>query len=322
MIRGSNYEKYRKHIEATISIIFCFFAVTDLFAKLSDVRGSTEPIRAIPKEIKLDVRKVELGEQLFHEKKLSKNNTISCASCHPLAKGGMDNLKFSKGINGRVGDMNTPTVFNSKYNFKQFWDGRARSLKEQIDGPISHPKEMGSNWKKIISKLKRVSSYVSKFKEIYLDGITAENIKDAIATFEKSLITPNSRFDRYLLGDANALNEREKKGYQLFKSYGCIACHQGTGVGGNMFQKFGIVKEHPDKGKRGLYKVPSLRNVALTFPYFHDGSAPTLEEAVQEMAKYQLGRNLNEKDIQFIVDFLKTLTGEYKGSSFETLKGQ
>ncbi|MGK7901909.1 MAG: cytochrome-c peroxidase [Hormoscilla sp.] len=291
-----------------------------------------EPIQPIPLQLDLDENKVKLGEKLFHDPKLSGNNTISCASCHNLQTGGTDRLPKTLGINGAVGDRNSPTVFNSGFNFKQFWDGRSESLAAQVDGPLNNPIEMGSSWPEAIGKLQRESDYVYMFDKLYPDGIKRENIRDALATFVQSLYTPNSRFDKFLRGDTSAITESEKEGYRRFKASGCVSCHQGVNVGGNMFQTMGIMADYfgdrgedriaedagrfnvtGDEGDRQLFKVPSLRNIALTAPYFHDGSAPTLEGAVAIMAKYQLGRQMSSRDIEVIVKFLHTLTGEYKG---------
>lgn len=272
--------------------------------------------------------KVKLGQELFSDRLLSKNNSISCASCHNLSAYGVDSKQKSIGINSAVGDINSPTVFNSVYNFRQFWDGRAKNLAEQVSGPIAHPKEMGSSWGEIIAKLSKSASYAEKFKRIYGGPITKESIVDAIVTFEKTLTTPNSRFDQFLRGDKEALSVQEKKGYEHFKSYGCIACHQGVNVGGNMYQNMGVMGDYfkersakltsADYGRfnvtglesdRFSFKVPGLRNVAETAPYFHDGSAKSLSDAVHAMAKYQLGRDLKSGETEAIVSFLKTLTG-------------
>ena len=295
---------------------------------VSDIK---EPIQPIPLHIDLNQNKVELGEKLFYESQLSRNNSISCASCHSLKTGGTDRSVHSQGINGAIGFVNTPTVFNAGFNFRQFWDGRAQTLEEQIEGPTSSSHEMGSNWPEIIGKLKQNPNYVSTFSQVYREDINSENVKDAIATFIRSLYTPNSRFDKYLRGDINAITDDEKKGYTLFKEYGCTSCHQGRNVGGNMFQKFGVLDDYffrrgnitkADSGRANItgdynddrvFKVPSLRNVELTAPYFHDGLTKTLKEAVAVMVKYQLGRTLSSTEIDEIVLFLKTLTGEYKG---------
>ena len=291
---------------------------------------ANEPILPIPADVDLDARKVALGEKLFNDPQFSHDNTISCASCHSLSLGGTDQLPRSIGVNGQRGAINAPTVFNAVYNFKQFWDGRAESLEEQIDGPTHSAAEMGSNWEEIVQKLRNSSEYVSAFSPLYNQGIEINNIKDAIATYERSLVTPDSRFDQFLRGDQNILTADEKEGYRVFKSVGCISCHQGINVGGNLFEEFGVMGNYfTDRGSvteadlgrfnvtkkesdKHVFKVPSLRNVALTKPYFHDGSAETLEDAVSVMSKYQLGRQLSAQEIDSIVKFLKTLSGEYK----------
>ncbi len=292
---------------------------------------NNEPIKPIPLEVNLDSRKVALGKALFHEPKLSHDNTVACASCHDLSKGGTDNRMVSIGINGIRGEINSPTVFNSGANFKQFWDGRAATLEEQTDGPIHDPKEMGSSWAEVISKLGESASYKAQFKQIYPDGIQAKNIRDAIAQFERSLITPNSRFDKFLRGDDSALSAEEQEGYRKFKSYGCTNCHQGVNIGGNLFEAMGAMAGYfedrggttkadlgrynvtGDEEDRHVFKVPTLRNIALTAPYLHDGSANTLDEVVVLMARFQLGQHIPATDVENIVKFLKTLTGEFQG---------
>lgn len=287
-----------------------------------------EPISPIPLELNLDLRKVALGQRLFNDARLSQDNTISCASCHNLARGGVDNLPRSVGIGGALGNINAPTVFNSGFNSRQFWDGRAATLEAQVDGPVQNPKEMGANWPELLAKLSRDSAYRTDFSSIYRTGITHEAVKDAIATFERSLTTPNSKFDRFLRGEKDSLSSDEFAGYILFKKLGCISCHQGVNVGGNMYEKLGLVDdyyaarghvEEVDYGRYNLtkkddhryeFRVPSLRNVALTAPYFHDASADTLEHAVAIMGKYQLGLELKPQEISKIVLFLNTLTGD------------
>ena len=310
------------------------FAVDEIFASSLSRQGEVsplQPIQPISYGPALDSRKVKLGDQLFHDRRLSHDNSISCASCHSLATGGTDQAFRSVGINGALGGINTPTVFNSSLNFRQFWDGRARTLEEQIEGPTQHPKEMGSTWPEILGRIRADALYQRTFADLYPEGIQRETVKDAIATFERSLLTTNSRFDQFLRGDPKALTSLERHGYQLFTEYGCTACHQGANVGGNLFQEFGIFgnyfedldkfpKNKPKElaqtgheGHRHVVKVPSLRVAVLTPPYFHDGSAATLSEAVKVMAKYQLGRSLAEDDVDAIVAFLRTLPGEYKG---------
>lgn len=290
-----------------------------------------EPIKPIPSDQKLDLRRVALGQALFHEPRLSRDNAVSCASCHDLAKGGADGRARSIGINQAKGEINAPTVFNSVFNFKQFWDGRAPTLEAQIDGPLLHPGEMGSTWDEVVGKLAAIPHYAAAFRDTFPDGIQPQNIRSAIAEFERSLTTPNSRFDQYLRGNDAALTADEKAGYQEFKSHGCTSCHQGINIGGNMFETFGAMADYfgerghvttADLGRfnvtghdadRFVFKVPSLRNVALTAPYFHDGSAPRLADAVKVMGTHQLGQSLSDSEIDLIVKFLLTLTGEYGG---------
>lgn len=276
----------------------------------------------------LDPARVKLGKKLFHEPRLSGDNSISCAHCHGLDSGGVDNLKHSFGVNGAEGGINTPTVYNSGLSIAQFWNGRAPTLEDQINGPIHNPIEMNSNWDQIIAKLKEDPAYVAAFAAIYGEnGLTADHIRNAIAEFERSLVTIDSPFDRYLRGDKNALSEQARKGYELFRSYGCISCHQGANVGGNMFQVLGIFGDYfrdrgnpsdADLGREAItgkpgdlhkVKVPSLHLVTLTAPYFHDGSAQTLPEAIHVMVKYQLGRQISDTDTALIIEFLKSLVG-------------
>jgi cytochrome c peroxidase len=295
--------------------------------------SSREPISAIPLSVGLDPRKVALGSSLFADPQLSHDDSVACATCHHLDTGGVDRLAHSVGINGAIGSRNAPTVFNSGLNFRQFWDGRAATLEEQIDGPISAPGEMGSNWMEIIRKLDSSPTYVTSFGGLYGDGITSTSVKNAIATFERSLNTPNSRFDRFLSGDTTAITSAEVDGYAEFKSFGCVSCHQGANVGGNMYQRFGVMAQldpstslAADRGRFALtgdtrdlhtFKVPSLRNVAVTGPYFHDGSVATLAGAVVIMGRYQLGRQLTSSEVEPLVAFLKTLTGDYKGQPLQ-----
>jgi cytochrome c peroxidase len=302
---------------------------------LAAAAQADEPIKPVTLDPKLNPKKVALGDKLFHDKRLSKDNSVSCASCHNLARGGADGLAASVGIRGAKGPINAPTVFNSSLNFRQFWDGRAASLEEQAAAPVHNPAEMGSSWAEVLAKLVQDPAMVASFKESYADGLSAKNIQDAIAVFERSLVTPNARFDKYLNGDKAALTADEVRGYQLFKAYGCVACHQGVNVGGNMFQTFGVMGDYfakrggvtaadlgrfnvtKNEGDKHVFKVPSLRNVAVTAPYFHDGSAKTLPDAVDVMFKYQLGRPASAQDKDLIVKFLYTLTGEHKGKSLQ-----
>ncbi len=292
-----------------------------------------EPIQPILPAKNLNPDKVILGETLFHDTRLAKDNNMSCATCHKLADNGANHRHHTLGRNSVELEVNTPTVFNSSLNHQLFWDGRAMDLQQQIDFVVANEKEFATSWPVIIKKLRQDKNYIEKFNRLYADGISADNIRDAIASFEHSLLTIDSRFDHYLLGDADAINEEEKKGYHLFKVYGCVSCHQGSNVGGNLFMKIGVfgnffadrpVLTKADLGRfnitgkeadRYVFRVPSLRLAALTAPYFHDGSATTLEQAVRDMAKHQLGRDIPEQDIRYIVAFIKTLPGEYKGQS-------
>lgn len=290
-----------------------------------------EALNPLPPVPVLDAATVELGRQLFNETQLSVNNTKSCASCHNLEAGGDDNRAFSLGFDGKPVLLNTPTVFNASLNFKQFWNARVDTLQAQVEQVVVSPMEMGNDWQTVVQTLSALPTYQAAFHRVYPDGVTAANVQDALATYERTLLTPNSRFDQYLQGNTDILTLDEKYGYQRFKEYGCIACHQGANIGGNMYQKFGVMGDYfkargnpteadlgrylltKDEEDRNVFKVPSLRNVAVTAPYFHDGSAKTLEEAVDIMFKYQLGRVPSAEDKTLIIKFLKTLTGEWAG---------
>lgn len=288
--------------------------------------AATEPLQPIPAATRQDPARVALGRRLFHEPRLSADGKVSCASCHDLARGGADNRTRSIGIHGRLTARNAPTVLNAALNFRQMWNGRAATLEAQVELVLLSPSEMGSTWPNVLTVLATDPSYASAFAAAYRDGLTKANVLNAISTFERTLVTADSPFDRYLRGDRAALTDLEKLGYARFKQYGCASCHQGANIGGNMFQRFGVMVplaaakttgKPGDLGRfevtgldrdRHVYKVPSLRNVALTAPYFHDGSAATLEEAVSVMFRYQLGRVAPKQDEEAIVRFLRTLT--------------
>lgn len=277
---------------------------------------------APPKAI--DLGKVELGKKLYFDPRLSKSGFISCNSCHNLSMGGTDNIKTSIGDKWQQGPINSPTVLNSSLNLAQFWDGRAADLKEQAGGPIANPGEMAFTHTLALGVLESIPAYVREFKLVFKkDKIDIDQVTEAIAEFEKTLVTPNSRFDQWLLGKKTALTQDELAGYKLFNESGCVACHNGPNLGGNSFQKMGIVE--PYKGNEGVagragvtgkdadrfsYKVPTLRNVELTYPYFHDGAANTLTEAVDVMGRLQLGKKFTADENGKIVAFLKTLTGD------------
>ena len=300
------------------------------FGFAGDPACAVEPIKPIPDDIEVHAEKAALGRALFHDPRLSRDDTVSCASCHDLRSGGDDGRRVSVGIEGKAGLINSPTVFNSGLNFKQFWDGRAGTLEQQIDDPVQSPLEMGSLWPDVVAKLYQDRDYPQRFKALYPDGISRDSIRNAIAEFMRSLNTPNGRFDRWLKGDEEALDRVEKHGYALFKYYGCASCHQGANVGGNMFQVFGVLNEYfrkrgniteADLGRynvtgnpadRHAFKVPSLRMAAHTAPYLHDGSAATLRDAVDAMFEFQLGRDAPDEDKEAIVAFIETLAGESK----------
>jgi cytochrome c peroxidase len=295
-----------------------------LGASTSVFGAKEEPIQPIKPVQNINLGQVELGKKLYFDPRLSKSGFISCNSCHNLSMGGTDNLKTSIGHNWQQGPINAPTVLNSGLNLAQFWDGRAADLKAQAGGPIANPGEMAATHTLAVEVLESIPDYVMEFKEVFgTDKITIDEVTQAIAEFEKTLVTPNGAFDRWLLGDKTALNEDELAGYKLFKKSGCTACHNGEAVGGNSFQKMGLIEpyktDNPAKGLSGVtgkdadrfkFKVPTLRNVEMTYPYFHDGEAKTLTEAVNIMGRIQLGKKFSNKENAQIVAFLKTLTGE------------
>ena len=290
-------------------------------------------IRPVAQSLEVDPAKVELGRILYHDTRLSVDNTVSCASCHGLNTGGVDNKQYSEGVYGQFGGVNAPTVYNAVYNFVQFWDGRAATLELQAAGPPLNPVEMGcTSFDQIIAKLAKDRALTKAFKAVYPEGWSEANITDAIAEFERTLITPNSRFDKYLRGDNTAITAEEKQGYELFVKYNCATCHAGVNLGGLSYELMGQYADYfadrgleltvEDNGRfkettcerdRHRFKVPGLRNVALTAPYFHDGTESELKEAVCKMGTYQVGVELTDADEDKIVAFLHTLTGEVDG---------
>ena len=293
----------------------------------AETYSGDEPILPIVADSSLESSKVALGKLLFHDRRLSKDNSISCADCHQIANGGADGKIKAVGYKKQVGPLNTPTVLNSSLNIAQFWDGRVKTLEEQIPGPVHNPIEMATDWKQVVAKLNQDAGLKQKFKSAYASNISSELIVDAIATYERALVTENSLFDQYLMGDESAISDAAKEGYRLFKEIGCVSCHQGRSVGGNMFQTFGIMSDYfedkvvreSDKGRINVthrqrdlhrFKVPSLRTASVTAPYFHDGNTATLEEAVAEMAKIQLGTELLDNEIFQVVKFIESLNGE------------
>lgn len=302
------------------------FALTALVftATAAPLFARSEPIQPIRPPQNINLGMVELGKKLYFDPRLSKSGFISCNSCHNLSRGGSDNLPTSIGDQWQRGPINAPTVLNSSLNVAQFWDGRAADLQEQAGGPIANPGEMAFTHTLAIDVLQSIPGYVREFKQVFGTGtIAIEQVTAAIAEFEKTLVTPNARFDQWLLGKDDALNETELAGYQLFKASGCIACHNGEAIGGNSFQKMGIVEPyHATSAAEGRsavtgkdadrfsFKVPTLRNVEMTYPYFHDGAANTLPEAVDTMARIQLGKKFTPEENAKVVAFLKTLTGD------------
>ena len=292
-----------------------------------------EPIRPIDLSLPYDEAKAALGFKLYHDTRLSVDNTVSCASCHGLNTAGVDNKQYSEGVEGKLGGVNAPTVYNAVYNFVQFWDGRATTLADQAAGPPVNPVEMASpNFDAIVAKLNKDKKFVREFKKVYPEGLSQATITDAIEQFERTLITPNSRFDKYLRGDKTAITAEELEGYELFKKYNCATCHVGKNLGGESYELMGLRKHYfadrglelteEDNGRfkqtgverdRHRFKVPGLRNVALTWPYYHDGTRTSLKEAVCAMGTYQSGVELTDEEEEKIVAFLNTLTGEYQG---------
>ncbi len=312
------------------SIFFPLFLILSGIPPVFSDSLREEPILPIPAPPAEDPRKIALGKRLFQDPQLSKDKTISCERCHRLAEGGHDPRPFSKGVGGALGSVNAPTVYNSGLNLAQFWDGRAVNLEEQVNAPLQNPVEMAMNWPEVLRRLRADAGYQQAFRALYPDGISAANVRDAIAAFERSLLTWNAPFDRWLRGDETALSPQALRGYELFRSYGCIACHQGANVGGNLYQEMGAMGDYfADRGTpitqsdlgrfnvthqpedRHFFKVPSLRLAVRTAPYFHDASAKTLEEAIRIMGRYQLGREIPAEDIAPIIAFLQSLVGTH-----------
>jgi cytochrome c peroxidase len=315
-------------IRAWLPILMCMAAG---IAARAESAGS-EPVAAIEPTVQIDAAKVELGRKLFHDARLSHGNVFACANCHRLESGGDDGQAHSRGADGRPLEFNTPTVFNAAINFRLNWRGNFRSLEEQNESVLLNARIMNTTWHELLPKLRQDRDYLRDFIASYGRAPEPADVLDALATFQRSLLTPNARFDRWLRGEQRAISAQEEQGFQLFKSYGCIACHQGMNFGGNLFQRFGVFEDpfsprdgsEADLGRfaitgaeedRQVFRVPSLRNVAITAPYFHNGYTSSLSEAVEIMARSQLGRELPREDLARIVQFLGTLTGEYGGRS-------
>lgn len=314
--------KVRKLIVSLSVVGMSSVAIADAQLR-AEVAKLIQPIQ--PVVISADQKaKVELGKQLFFDPRLSMSGIISCNTCHNVMLGGVDNLKTSIGHKWQPGPVNAPTVFNSKLNLAQFWDGRAANLKEQAAGPIQAPVEMAMPHTLAVEVIQSIPGYVSQIQAIYgTDKVSLDHITDAIAAYEETLVTPNSPFDRWLRGDDKAMTAEQIAGLKIFYESGCVACHNGPNLGGNSYQKMGVVEPYrsssPAEGRaavtkkdedRWFFKVPTLRNVELTYPYFHDGEASTLEEAVVLMGRLQLGRTFSDDEVKKVVAFLKALTGE------------
>ena len=297
-------------------------------------------LQPIPDSLATDIRKVTLGRKMYNEARVSLDGTLSCATCHVIDKGGADSrgTRTSEGIYGQFGGINAPTVLNAAFNVEQFWNGRAHTLADQAAGPPVNPVEMGDQtWEQICERLKEDASLVAEFQSIYPEGITQATVTDAIAEYEKTLITPNDRLDQMLKGDENALTEEEKKGLAAFMDNSCAVCHVGKTLGGQSFETLGIYEDYyaareqsnpdivyndDDKGLAGFtgdtadlhrFKVPGLRNISKTSPYFHDGTQATIEDAVRAMFRFELGvKEAPESDVASISAFLRTLDGEIK----------
>ena len=293
-----------------------------------------EPIRPIPDSVPYDPAKAELGKVLYNDTRLSADGTISCASCHAIETYGVDNERYSDGINGQLGGVNAPTSFNAVFNFVQFWDGRAATLAEQAGGPPLNPVEMGSkDFEEIAARIAQDKVFTKRFVAVYPEGLSQETITDAIAEYEKTLVTPNCLFDRYLKGDAQAMTAEQVEGYEIFKDYSCATCHCGVNMGGLSYELMGkranyfedrelTLKSGLTDGDNGRwaqtgverdryrFKTPTLRNVAMTWPYYHDGSVETLEQAISMMSTYQVGRKMSEDKVAKVKAFLEAQTAE------------
>ncbi|HRE30683.1 MAG TPA: cytochrome c peroxidase [Candidatus Berkiella sp.] len=311
-------------LKALIPFLLTALISQDGFAQKMQQPTGVFPISASP----ADPAKIELGKKLYQEPMFAKDLSASCASCHQLKNAGVDNLPQYIGMNKQVGTVNTPTILNVSLNFRQFWDGRAKSIAEAISDHVQDKSIFDSNWPTIVQHLSENSIYSEDFKKIYPQGITKATIEDALTVYIENLLTINSNFDKFMAGDRNALTNDAQKGFRLFKKYGCIFCHQGPNLGGNLYQRLGIYKDYyadkgpPKKSDLGLYnvtgkpedkyvfKVPTLRNISRTGPYLHDGSIKTLPEMIQLMAIYQVGQPLRNDEVNSIATFLQSLNGQ------------
>jgi cytochrome c peroxidase len=330
-MRRGRRTRYRS-VSAALAGLAWLGAVAILAPATLPAAPADEPITPVPMAAEPVSDRVRLGETLFNDPRLSGGNDVACASCHDLAKGGDDGRDRARGSNGRVLDFNTPTVFNAGLSFRLNWRGNFRDLKALIEAVLLDARLMNTTWDELLTELRADPDYRQAFSAAYRTEPGPAQVVDALTAFGQALVTPDAPFDRFLRGDKGAITAEEEQGYRLFKDYGCAACHQGVNVGGNLFQQFGIFQD-PSAGRpvvteadlgrftltgdpddRFVFRVPSLRNVAVTAPYFHDGRAATLDAAVDTMARSQLGRVLTAGEIDRIVGFLRTLTGTHRGT--------
>jgi cytochrome c peroxidase len=297
--------------------------------------AAAEAIVPLPRTVAADPARAALGARLFADPQLARDGARSCVGCHPLERGGMDGQRRARASDGKQLLRNTPSIFNLAFDLFYNWDGSTESLPVHDARVLHSPALMDMDDGLLLSRLRKDPTYQQGFAQAYRDGLTVANVIDALAVYERTLVTPDSRFDRYLRGERGVLTAEEQRGFQLFSSLGCIACHQGQNIGGNLLQRFGVFEDTSaqrragepidygrykatgDEADREVFRVPSLRNVAVTAPYFHDGRDPTLPMAVATMARVQLGRPVADQDIQAIVAFLKTLTGRYQGRELQ-----
>jgi cytochrome c peroxidase len=300
-------------IACLLLALVCLNAASPAAAQ-SPTPAGPEPITPIPAMPAQDPRRVALGERLFSDRRLSHDNTRACSTCHDIRTNGASGNAQDVTPEGQPLPRNTPTVFNAALSFRLNWDGNFRSLEKHTEQILRSPRIMASSADEVLSRLRADPEAVRQFRDAYGREPDVAALLDAIATYQRSLLTPGSRFDRWLAGETDAITPEELAGYQLFKSLGCVSCHQGVNVGGNLFQRHGIFHQI-GSAEPALVRVPSLRNVATTPPYFHDGSAPTLSDAVRTMGTAQLGRVLIDQQVTAIVAFLNTLTGTYRGQA-------
>ena len=273
-----------------------------------------QPVRPLPQVVPVDHRFARLGKALFHSPDLSVDGRFSCASCHLLSQGGEDNRPHPISRKGLTQRPNTLSVLNSGFNSRLMWDGRARTLEEQARFPLTHPNEMGNpSVQAVVDRLNRIPRWRARFMDLFHGPLTEKRLLHALAEYQRTLITPDSPFDRFLLGEEDALSPLARRGWERFQALGCMTCHQGFNLGGQLMQQSGIFRPlTPHPHKQTLFRVPPLRNVAQTAPYFHDGSVATLDEAVRRMIEGQLGLKPNPDDVRALTAFLHATSAPLK----------